>query len=171
MTSINASEHSITAATAALGRAALFDDRITAGDVARIAAWAEAIEPFGIEAPDALAAVTAHYQATNANTIRVGDLIAAARKIRGERAEREKGHQIAGELTPPDNQLAGLPIAGADGKPIWAAYEHYDAIELPCETCGAQPEQACINPITNQTRKIPCVSRVATGVKRSRNTP
>ncbi|QRY62714.1 hypothetical protein JVX90_00100 [Gordonia sp. PDNC005] len=165
MTSINASEHSITAATAALGRAALFDDRITAGDTARIAAWAEAIEPFGIETPDALAAVTTHYQATNADTIRVGNLIAAARKIRGERAEREKGTQIAAQLPPPDPQLAGLPIAGADGNPIWPAYEHYNAIEIPCTTCGAQPEEACTNPITQTARKIPCVTRVSTARK------
>lgn len=74
--------------------------------------------------------------------------------------------QTRTHMTAPDPQLGGLPIGQADGKPIWHAYEHaYNAHRQPCSACGAQTNQACINPITQRTRKIPCAARAATGVK------
>ncbi|QOC56073.1 hypothetical protein SEA_CLOWN_75 [Gordonia phage Clown] len=159
----------IRAAAAALARAEIFDDRVTSDD-ARNLAWAEAMAPHGIDVADALAAVTAHYSKPGADTIRVGDVIAAARKIRAERAEREKGEQVsqASAITPPDNQLGGLPIAGADGKPIWSAYDEHGAIGLPCTTCDAQPDDACINLATGLTRKIPCMTRLRDGYRASK---
>ncbi|QGJ87616.1 hypothetical protein SEA_FAITH5X5_62 [Gordonia phage Faith5x5] len=160
------SETAIRAAGTALARAEVFDDRVTA-DTARIQAWAEAMEPHGIDQADALAAVTAHYTAAGADTIRVGDVIAGARKVRRERAEREKGEQTA-IAAGPDGQLAGLPIGQADGTPIWPAYEQHDAITVPCRTCQAQPDEACVNLATQMTRKIPCATRITDGMKASR---
>lgn len=65
----------------------------------------------------------------------------------------------------PDPQLGGLPIGDADGQPIWHAYEHaYNAHRYPCPTCKAEPNESCINPINNRTRKIPCVARVKAGI-------
>ncbi|AZV00720.1 hypothetical protein SEA_ENALISNAILO_68 [Gordonia phage EnalisNailo] len=159
------SETAIRAAGTALARAEIFDDRVTA-DTARIQAWAEAMEPHGLDQADAIAAVTAHYSASNANTIRVGDVITAARKIRRERAEREKGEQAA--IAAPDRQLGGLPIGDADGTPIWPAYEQHDAITVPCRTCHAQPDEACVNLATQMTRKIPCTTRITDGMKAGR---
>ncbi|MCR8897280.1 hypothetical protein NWF34_10000 [Gordonia sp. GONU] len=159
------SETAIRAAGTALARAEIFDDRVTA-DRPRITAWAEAMDPHGIDQVDAIAAVTAHYSAPGAQTIRVGDVIAAARKIRRERAEREKGEQVA--IAAPDSQLGGLPIAGADGTPIWSAYEQHDAITVPCRTCQAQPDEACVNLATKMTRKIPCTTRITDGTRTGR---
>ncbi|AOE44338.1 hypothetical protein SEA_EYRE_58 [Gordonia phage Eyre] len=161
-------EAALLAAGTAIARAEIFDDRVTS-DQERIQAWAEAMAPHGIDKADALAAVTAHYTAPGADTIRVGDVIAAARKIRRERAERDKGEQVAqAAITGPDRQLGGLPIGNADGEPIWDAYEEHDAIELACRTCQAKPREACVNLATHMTRKIPCLSRLADGVKAAR---
>lgn len=151
----------LAAAGAALARAEIFDDRVTA-DRERIIAWAEAITPHGIHADDAIKAVTAHYQQAGANTPKPGDIIAAARKIRGDRAEREKIHDLPA-LTPADPQSGGLPIGGTSGEPIWDAYEQHDAISRPCPTCQAQPDEACVNLATSMTRKIPCHARLKGG--------
>ncbi|QAY17675.1 hypothetical protein SEA_MARTEENA_71 [Gordonia phage Marteena] len=159
------SEMAIRAAGTALARAEIFDDRVTA-DTARIQAWAEAMDPHGLDQADAIAAVTAHYSAPGATTVRVGDVITAARKIRRERAEREKGEQAA--IAAPDRQLGGLPIGDADGTPIWPAYEQHDAITVPCRTCQAQPDEACVNLMTQMTRKIPCTTRITDGMKAGR---
>ena len=158
-------ETDIRCATAALGRAEIFDDRVTADEV-RIASWAEAFAPFGFDQPDILAAVTAHYQQSGANTPKPGDIIELARKIRRERAEREKATDLA-ELPPPaapDRQLGGLPIGGADGEPVWSAYEQHDAILRHCPTCKAEPETACVNLATGMARKMPCTRRLKRGV-------
>ena len=151
----------IRTAGAALARAAIFDDRITDSDQARILAWAEAIEPHRISQPDVLAAVTAYYQRRGVDAIRPGDLIAAAREIRRQRAEREKGSPAALPAGPtPDPQLGGLPIGGANGKPVWEAYEQHDAITRICPACDAKPDESCINPSTGGTRRMPCVARL-----------
>lgn len=158
-------ETDIRCATAALGRAEIFDDRVTADEV-RIASWAEAFAPFGFDQPDILGAVTAHYQQSGANTPKPGDIIELARKIRRERAEREKATDLA-ELPPPaapDRQLGGLPIGGADGEPVWSAYEQHDAILRHCPTCKAEPETACVNLATGMARKMPCTRRLKRGV-------
>ncbi|MDL9938702.1 hypothetical protein QSJ18_18300 [Gordonia sp. ABSL1-1] len=157
-------EQDIHCATVALGRAEIFDDRMTS-DKARIKAWAEAFAPFGFEVPTILDAVTAHYQTAGASTPKPGDIIALARKARGERAEREKGADLASLPAPaaPDPQLGGLPIANADGDPIWDAYEQHGAITITCPTCKSAPEHACLNLATNMIRKIPCVARLRDG--------
>lgn len=148
-------------ATVALGRAEIFDDRVTV-DKPRILAWAEALSPFGFDTPTILAAITAHYQRPGVGTPKPGDVIAAARKIRAEAAERDKGTQIAA-ATEADPQLDGLPIAGANCGPVWAAYDQWDAIALACPHCGAGPNYACRNPITDNPRKIPCAGRSRAG--------
>lgn len=157
-------EWAIEAAGAALARAEIFDDRMTA-DSARILAWAEALATYGITKPDAMAAVTAHYQRPAADTPKPGDIIAEARKIRGERAEREKGDVAALPPANPDPQLGGLPIVAADGKPVWSAYEQHGAIDLACPTCKSKPDESCTNLATGMARKIPCTARIVAGTK------
>jgi hypothetical protein len=157
---INASAESVRAAGAAIGRASLFDDRITDGDAGRIAAWAEALDPFGFDQADVLAGVTKHYQAQNAPTIKVGDLIASARELRRQRAEKEKGESAAAATPPPNAAIGGLPIASADGKPIAAAYAINGAIDIACPRCQSEAGTACWNGTTKRDRKIPCLERV-----------
>lgn len=86
---INASDATIIAVTCALGRAALFDDRITAGDEARIAAWSEALDQYGIDQATMLNAVTAFYREPRDRSISVGDLARTARDIRQHEAISE----------------------------------------------------------------------------------
>ncbi|MFH5209247.1 hypothetical protein ACHIPZ_13735 [Antrihabitans sp. NCIMB 15449] len=159
MTTLQATESTIRATAMAIGRAALFDDKITAGDRGRLAAWAEALEPIGLDQADMLSAVTAYYQANaNGRTIQVSDLIRCGRELRRDRAERDKARTAA--FAPPDTQLGALPIGGADGKPIWAAYDVNEAIERPCPLCGAEANQSCVNPVNNNARRIPCLMRL-----------
>ena len=63
-------------------------------------------------------------------------------------------------MTGPDSQLGGLPIGGADGKPVQAAYEVNDAIDATCPQCSAPVGEACYNPITGKSRRIPCLPRL-----------
>lgn len=160
-------EDVVRAAAAALSRAEIHDDRITS-DRNRIEAWAESMTTYACtDTAIACRAVDTHYSQTAAPAIKVGDVIAAYRKIRGEQAEREKGEAIAAlpAPPPPDPQLGGLPIGGVDGKPIWHAYEHaHNAIRYACPTCEAQPEESCVNAINGRARKIPCTARVQAGI-------
>lgn len=162
MTTAPPPDWAIQAAGAALSRAEVFDDRVTA-DRARILVWAEAFTTYGIEQADAMAAVTAHYQQPNPNTPKPGDVIELARKIRRERAEREKVAELPA-IAPPDPQFGDLPI-DADGEPAWAAYEQHGAITRECRTCGAPVGHGCVNTATGNDRKIPCVARLLDGVK------
>lgn len=155
---INASESTVRATAAALSRAALLDDRITDGDPARIAAWAEVIERHGLEQSDLLQGVARHYDRPGTTTIKVGDLVGEARECRRDRAEREKAQPAA--IAAPDTQLGNLPIAGADGPPVPDAYEVNGAVDRPCATCKAGPMEPCINKITGSPRKIPCLARL-----------
>lgn len=170
-TTINASEATIRAVGAALGRAALFDDKITAEDTARIAAWSEAIDPYKLAVEDLLQAVTAHYQSEALRTVTSADLIRLGRDIRKDRAQREsiedrKAHEDAMDaargLTPPDPQMGGLPIAGGDGTPVPGAYAVNDAIDRVCPSCEAPAGEACFNVKSGSSRKIPCFSRLKT---------
>lgn len=154
----------IRAVAAAISRAEIHDDRMTS-DPNRIRAWADTCTPHGInDTAIACHAVDHHYTRPGVDTIRVGDFIAAYRKLRRDQAEADKGTQTAG----PDRQLDGLPIAGADGNPVWSAYEVDDAILLTCRSCGAEPEHACHNTITGGPRKVPCFTRLADAKARTR---
>jgi len=42
--------------------------------------------------------------------------------------------------------------------PIAAAYA--DCIHLRCRRCRAEPNDYCLNPITDQYRGVPCVARI-----------
>lgn len=162
MTSINARPETVRAVGNAIGRAALFDDRITEGDSARIAAWAEAVERHHLDAEDLLDAVTSYYSTPRERAILVGDLIHHARNARQDRAQRDNADTAAAAPLPPaDPQLGGLPIDGANGRAIPEAYEINDAISRKCPTCRAPEDHYCRNLLdTNRTRKIPCLRRM-----------
>lgn len=162
MTSINATPETVRAVGNAIGRAALFDDRITEGDSARIAAWAEAVERHNLDPTDLLDAVTSYYSTPRDRAILVGDLIQHARNARQDRAQRDNtATAAAGAITPPDPQLAGLPIDGANGRAIPAAYDINSAIDRDCPTCKAPADHWCVNLLDRtRTRKIPCLKRM-----------
>lgn len=161
MTSISAEEISIRAAGAALGRARLHDDRVTSDDAGRVAVWAEAFQPYAIKPHEALNAVTSYYSEPRDRVIGTGDVIRIVRNSRQDIAQRDTVADAAGELTPPDPQLGGLPIDGANGRAIPAAYEINNAIDRDCPTCKAPADHWCVNLIDRTcTRKIPCLKRM-----------
>lgn len=157
---INASEDTVRATAAAIGRAALFDDKITAGDAPRIAAWAEALEPHKLAGPDLLAAVTDYYgDNKDGRTVQVSDIIRRAREIRRQRAESEKAADpYERRSLPAGDGWAGLPISAA-GEPVWNAYDVNGAIDRECPACHALPDNACIT-ARDQPQKIPCLARL-----------
>lgn len=157
---INASETTVRSTTAAIARAALFDDKVTAGDAPRIAAWAEALEPHGLETRFLLDAVTRHYSDPNLDrTIRVADLIHHGRELRRQAAEVEKGHDPHGPaVLPAGAGWSGLPI-NATGKAVDAAYDVNDAITRPCPRCHAEANDYCITS-RDQKQRIPCLPRL-----------
>ena len=64
----------------------------------------------------------------------------------------------------PNPALEGLPIP-TEGTPVWAAYDiegkdGVRAIDRVCPRCNSQPDEACMNPITKEALKIPCLSRL-----------
>lgn len=147
----------VRAATAALNRANIHDDRLVA-DKTRIRVWADTMTVHGIvDTALACRAVDVYYAQPGAQTAKVGDIIAAYRRLRAEWGEREKAEDLR-ELT--SGGFAGI---NATGEPVWDAYEAHDAVDRECPSCGALPNESCVNPINNQPRRIPCVSRLKGG--------
>ncbi len=158
-----------------LGKAALFDPRFSKPDEGKALAWAQALQPHNFTTEDILDAVVKFYSDNADRTLMVADVIARAKAIRRDRAQREdaeardnraqaldRRHGL--RVVPGDPQLGGLPIAGADGPPIPGAYKVNDAVERTCPTCNAEPLEPCTNPRTGSARKIPCTSRAKTAV-------
>lgn len=140
---------------------AAFDQR-TVGD-ADVDAWHAVI--YDLPREYALHAVAQHHRTTTdrCKAAHIVKLVKARLNDEIARAQAEEAarHQV----TAPDRQLGGLPIGEADGHPVWSAYEQHGAIDLPCRTCGAKPDEACTNTQTGATRKLPCISRIIAGAK------
>ncbi|WP_433592296.1 hypothetical protein [Nocardia sp. CA-145437] len=159
---IAASESAVRAAAAAWGRARIYDDKLGDPDKARLAAWAEAIERWQLDAPDLLEGVIRYYEAeTTGRTMQIGDLLHHAREVRRQRAERDKATQAreaAAALPAGRSQYAGLPIT-AEGKPIRAAYETEGAVDRKCPNCHAAVGDPCLS-VLGRTQRIPCLARM-----------
>ena len=170
MAGIEATPDTIRATSAAMGRAALFDDYFAHEDSARLAAWAEAVQRFELGQHHLLNAVTTFYAGTPQGRLGIGELIRLARQARQDDTMRQESDErqqrgITSGLTPAalvsgDSQLGGLPIGGADGDPVWSAYEVNGAIDRDCPTCEQPANCACVNPAKDSARKIPCMARV-----------
>lgn len=174
MSQINASPATVRAVGAALGRAALFDDRITADDAARIAAWAEAVDQYQLGEPELLRAVTTYYSSPQDRSITAGHLVKLARDARRDDAEREDRlalesrqarNDVRHGITAPDPGLMGLPIR-AEGPPVPGAYQVNGAVDRDCPQCGAEEMYPCT--MTNGEgktvpRKMPCLARMRIG--------
>ncbi|MEU1432158.1 hypothetical protein ABZ412_34330 [Nocardia sp. NPDC005746] len=159
---ISASQNAMRAAAAAWSRARIFDDKLGDADAARIAAWAESVERWRLDVSDLLEGVTRFYEGETAGrTIGVGDLLHHARESRRQRAEREKAAEVRSEVTAAaalPRGYSGLPI-GAEGAPVWAAYDVHGAIDRECPRCHAEPNGACVTG-RGTAQKIPCLERL-----------
>lgn len=158
----------IDAARKAWDAARLIDDRLGNLDANRLRMWAGMFDEARIYDPQRAArAAVDWYKPGRDRVIQPGDITttyrATARTSDRTVDEALQLNTAPPAITAPDNQLGGLPIAGADGKPIWTAYEQHGAIDLPCSTCDAQPNDACINLATGMTRRIPCMTRLRDG--------
>ncbi|WP_027503327.1 hypothetical protein [Rhodococcus sp. UNC363MFTsu5.1] len=171
ITSIDATDETLIATGMVFARAAVFDDYFGHEDDGRTAAWAEAIQKYNLDRADLLNAVTTFYAGTPGGRLSIGELIRLARQSRQDTAMRREHDErakrgITTGLTPitatttPDTQLGGLPIAGADGDPVWAAYDINNAINHDCPTCKEPAGGACVNTRNDQARKIPCLARM-----------
>ncbi|PEH74608.1 hypothetical protein CRM89_00200 [Nocardia sp. FDAARGOS_372] len=149
------------AAAAAWSRARIYDDKLGDPDKARLAAWAESIERWKLDAPDLLEGVIRYYEGqTEGRTIGIGDLLHHARESRRQRAERETAAEVHAAVTAAlPVSSAGLPLRAA-GDPVWAAYEVNGAIDRPCPRCKAEPNCACVTE-RDTPQKIPCLSRIS----------
>ncbi|WP_378735480.1 hypothetical protein [Nocardia brasiliensis] len=160
---IAASDRSVRAAAAAWSRARIYDDKLGDPDKARLAAWAESIERWKLDAPDLLEGVIRYYEGeTDGRTIGIGDLLHHGREARRQRAERETAAEVHAAVT------AALPVSGtglplrAAGDPVWAAYDVNGAIDRPCPRCKADPNCACVTE-RNAPQKMPCLARLTNG--------
>lgn len=157
MAEIAAGGTAMMAAARAWSRARLYDDRLGDPDAPRLAAWAESIERWKLDTHDVVDGVCRYYEGTeHAEVIRIGDLLHHAREIRRQRAESEKAPAVA--ALPSGGDWEGLPI-GAEGLPVWAAYDIDDAIDRECPKCQAQPGDACIT-ANDLPQKVPCLARI-----------
>lgn len=162
-------DDTIIAVAHVLGKAALFDPRLSKPDDGKALAWAQAIQPHHFDTADMLAAVVKHYRENAERTLMVADVIAQAKAIRRDRAQREDAEQRDARanaldrrhgLRSVDRQLGNLPIGGADGPPVPGAYLVNNAFDRTCDTCHAEPLEPCTNTTTGNARKIPCLARL-----------
>lgn len=153
---LNASIDTIRNVAEAMKLAQLLDDRTAHADKARIAVWAEQVEPFELALDDLLNGVRAYYADPRERPIGVGDLIAAARAIRRDRNERESAEQmrarqealdarVAEAIADTAEQLPAIPgprftrpSQRADGKP--------NPLAVRCPWCHAPEYRPCTIP-------------------------
>ncbi|OBG72059.1 MULTISPECIES: hypothetical protein [unclassified Mycobacterium] len=176
-TALNATADDVRNTAEALKLAAVLDDRVTAGDKARIAAWAEQIHRHNLIRSDLLDGLQAFYDNPSANAIQIGDLIQHARIVKNRRLERESDaerdarreladtkaadmtHALAGAaLTgPTKNRTArleraemGLQVCEGKTESIAALREYFAA------NSGSRDRQ---NPTSDQQRAKPVAGR------------
>jgi hypothetical protein len=149
---IDATPDTIRATAAALGKARLLDDKLGNADQARIAAWAEVVEPHKLCQQDLLEAVGAFYVDNPVGrTIQVGDLIHHARQVRRERAEREPDELREARQAALDAKAAEDDAERTtwDG-PLKHSRPPFNPLMHRCPHCGARPGTHCTVPGTNR---------------------
>lgn len=163
---LNASPETIRNVASAMELAQLMDDRAAHADKARIAAWAEQVDPYNLPLDDLLNGVRAYYADPRDRAIGVGDLIAAARAIRRDRNERETFAErearedsrvvdIADRLAdslPDIPERFTRPSQRTDGRP--------NPLAIRCPWCHAPEFRPCQIPGANQVMREPHPSRI-----------
>lgn len=152
---IEATPDTIRATAAALGKARLLDDKLGNPDEARIAAWAEVIEPHKLGQQDLLQAVRQFYEGNLAGrTISPGELIHHARQVRQERALREPDSarearqaaldtKVAERVAERINDMAGDAFTPEYDRP--SERRGFNPLSVRCPHCRAGVGQACMN--------------------------
>lgn len=148
-----------------LTAAAAYDKRKP--DAATLAAWSETARRARWTFDLALDAIHEHYM-DSTEFVMPAHITRKVQAARRAAVERDHAASLAAEPAVATDPQIGLPIGGADGEPVWSSYDEHGAIELPCRTCRAEPDHACVNLATGATRKLPCTSRLSDGAKRNR---
>ncbi len=170
---LNASVDTIRNVAEAMKLAQLLDDRTAHADKARIAVWAEQVEPFDLPLDDLLDGVRAYYADPRERPIGVGDLIAAARAIRRDRNERESAEQMRARQEALDARVAEAISEAADALPVIPAVRVFtrpsqradgkpNPLSVRCPWCHAGEFRPCQTPGTNVILRNPHPSRVET---------
>lgn len=137
--------------------AAVYDNRKP--DPAMLAGWTETARRARWTHPLAIDAIHEHYT-NSTERIMPAHITRHVQAARRAAVERDHAASLAAEPVVNLDPQIGLPIGGADGEPIWTSYDVDDAGTLTCDTCGAGPDEACVNTRSNTPRKIPCTSRL-----------
>ncbi|UYL87731.1 helicase loader [Gordonia phage Shivanishola] len=155
------SRETVEAAEKAWQTARFIDDRLGQPDPNRLRMWVDMFSRTNVHPDEAVESVKAWYAVGGRDrVIQPGDICAGVRDLRRAAIERDHAASLAAQPAVATDPQLGIPIAGADGEPIWPAYDVDDAGNYTCDTCHAEPDQACVNLATNMTRKIPCASRL-----------
>jgi hypothetical protein len=181
---LNATPETIRAVAEAMQLAQLLDDRTAHADKARIAAWAEEVEPFQLDRGDLLDAVRMFYADPRDRAIGVGDLIGLARSIRRDRNEREDDAERKARESAWDAELMARnqerlsdmvsPVAAAKALPplkfVRQSHRNDDRpnpLAVRCPWCRSAEFRPCQIPNTSVTMREPHPSRVeaVTGVR------
>ena len=166
---LNATPETIRAVAEALKLAALLDDRTGNADKARIAAWAEQIEPYKFPLDDMLNGVRAYYAGPTDRAIGIGDLIHHAKQARVDRTAKEPRETREARQERNDSRLtdivntitASTDIPDDEPPPKYTRHGMHPALAIQCPWCTAPPAHPCHIPGNPTDRvKTPHPSRI-----------
>ncbi|AER48442.1 hypothetical protein CM06_gp65 [Mycobacterium phage Babsiella] len=141
---LNASRETVEATMQVLKMAAILDDRVSQGDTARVAAWAEQIERHKLTESDLLDGLQAYYDAPSDRAIGIGDLIHHARQARRQRTQAEgldgldRRQAELDAIKPAPEPVVALP--GFVGGQVTNRTPRFEAAEQALQECHGREE-------------------------------
>jgi hypothetical protein len=150
---LNATPDTLRAIAKALQRAGFLDDRIGQPDKARIAAWAEQIQPYRFTDGDMLDGVSRYYSGPVDRAIGIGDLIHHSKQARVDRTASETREQREARQEALSAKAAEDIEALAERKGLRLGADRVflrggpdTAKSVVCPWCKARPGQPCVEP-------------------------
>ncbi|AEL98226.1 hypothetical protein PBI_BIGNUZ_64 [Mycobacterium phage BigNuz] len=136
---LNASRETIESVMQVLKMAAILDDRVSQGDTARVAAWAEQVQRHNLGESDLLDGLQAYYDAPTDRAIQIGDLIHHARQARRNRTQAEgldgldRRQAELDAVKPAPEPVVALP--GFVGGQVTNRTDRFEAAEEALQAC------------------------------------
>lgn len=147
---LNATPETLRAVSKALALAAVLDDRVAQPDKARIAAWAEQIDPYKFTEEDMLEGVSGYYSGPVDRAIGIGDLIHHSKLARVERTAREprevreaRQEALAVKAAEDFEALAERKGIPADAPMKFTRRGQNPALTVTCPWCKAGAGRPC----------------------------
>lgn len=152
---LNATPETLRAVAKALQRAGFLDDRIGQPDKARLAAWAEQIQPYQFTEDDMLDGVGRYYSGPVDRAMGIGDLIHHSKQARVDRTSSETREQrearqeaLSAKAAEDFEALAERKGIPAD-VPIKYQRRGQGAKVVACPWCHAASGRPCVVPGTD----------------------